>query len=111
MVNIHHQMKLTQKRNNLFLSNSRKTTIYIFISTKLLYQLIMRLFYCTDKSDSTFLIKGDDHRHILKVMRFKVGDAIDIIDGSGWIFKCEISTLTKHELTAQIITQKRASRQ
>lgn len=95
-------MLLTQKRNNLFLLICRKTTIYIFNPSKLLYQFIMRLFYSQQKSDTSFILEGEDHRHIVKVLRYTLGDYLDIVDGSGKIYHGVIKSIDKKEVHVDI---------
>ncbi|NNF34836.1 MAG: 16S rRNA (uracil(1498)-N(3))-methyltransferase [Saprospiraceae bacterium] len=61
-----------------------------------------RLFYCNHKTDGGFLITAEDHRHAIKVLRLKLNDPIDIIDGSGSLFHCKIHEISKKSLTATI---------
>lgn len=61
-----------------------------------------RLFYCNHKSDGGFLITAEDHRHAIKVLRLKTNDPIDIIDGSGSLFHCNIKEISKKSLKATI---------
>ncbi|WP_297766573.1 16S rRNA (uracil(1498)-N(3))-methyltransferase [uncultured Muriicola sp.] len=61
-----------------------------------------RLFYSTHKSDTSFEITGEDYRHLLKVLRRKIGDSVDIIDGSGYIYNCVIAEVFKEKIIAAI---------
>jgi 16S rRNA (uracil1498-N3)-methyltransferase len=61
-----------------------------------------RLFYCNHITDGGFLITAEDHRHAIKVLRLKINDPIDIIDGSGSLFHCKIKEISKKSLTATI---------
>ena len=61
-----------------------------------------RLFYCDHLSDGEFKIEGEDHRHSIKVLRLKKGDQIDVIDGTGYIYQCQIASINKKELIASI---------
>ena len=65
----------------------------------------MRLFYSTNISDTSFVIDGEDHRHILKVLRYKTGDTLNIIDGSGSIYECRIHAIDKVKLSAVIMSK------
>jgi len=66
----------------------------------------MRLFYSTDKSDTSFSITGDDYKHIVKVMRSKRSDHLEVIDGSGWIYTCEIEDIDRHQIKALILNKR-----
>ena len=65
----------------------------------------MRLFYSKSITSNKFLIEGDDHRHCLKVMRKKSGDKIDIIDGTGWLYHCRITSINRKDLEATIVSK------
>ena len=67
---------------------------------------MMRLFYSTDKSDTSFSITGDDYKHIVKVMRSKRSDHLEVIDGSGWIYTCEIEDIDRHQIKALILNKR-----
>jgi 16S rRNA (uracil1498-N3)-methyltransferase len=62
----------------------------------------MRLFYSQQKSDASFILEGDDHRHILKVLRYTLGDYLDIVDGSGMIYHGVIKSINKKEIRVDI---------
>ena len=44
---------------------------------------------CTSKHD-TFTLSEVESKHCIKVLRNKVGNEIEIINGKGWQFFCEI---------------------
>jgi 16S rRNA (uracil1498-N3)-methyltransferase len=47
-------------------------------------------------------ITGQEAKHISRVLRNDVGDAIDVADGQGKIFHCEISHITKKSVIATV---------
>ena len=47
-------------------------------------------------------IFGQEAQHIIKVLRYNIGDSIHIADGNGRIFECEINSVSKQKLTAII---------
>lgn len=53
----------------------------------------MQLFYNPDikSGDTTFLFDKEESRHIIKVLRKKEGDTIEITNGSGFLFTSEIT--------------------
>lgn len=53
--------------------------------------------------NDTVLIKGEDVKHIIKVLRLKAGDTININDCSGNEYLGEIAETAKEEVTAKII--------
>ncbi|WP_412561024.1 16S rRNA (uracil(1498)-N(3))-methyltransferase [Winogradskyella sp. MIT101101] len=59
----------------------------------------MQLFYNPNisENDSVFSFDKDESRHIVKVLRKKVGDQLHITNGKGWLFEAElISADAKH---------------
>lgn len=61
-----------------------------------------RKFYI--KTENTFeynqqiLVDGDEFNHIANVLRYKVGDNISVIDGSGTDYDCKITQINKKNL-------------
>jgi len=53
----------------------------------------MQLFYNPNISEHSndFNFDKDESRHIVKVLRKKVGDRIHITDGQGWLFEAELT--------------------
>ena len=65
----------------------------------------MNLFYVSpaDIRHPHIRIKGQEAKHISKVMRYSVSDLIMVTDGLGSRFKCEISTINGSEMDLKII--------
>lgn len=57
---------------------------------------------CTSKHD-TFTLSEVESKHCIKVLRNKVGNEIEIINGKGWQFLCEIVTDHHKRCEVQII--------
>ena len=58
----------------------------------------MRLFYNKDlsKDDSKVIINREESKHIIKVLRKKVGDIIFITNGKGILFTTKIKVINKN---------------
>ncbi len=65
----------------------------------------IELFYsaCENFSDEIILLTGDEFKHAVKVMRSKIGDKIYFTNGTGLIFKTEILSIEKDNLSTRII--------
>ena len=68
----------------------------------------MRLFYNKDLSqdDSRLIIDREESRHIVKVLRKKVGDTIYITNGKGILFTTVIDVINKNSTELKIIEAK-----
>ncbi|WP_431157638.1 16S rRNA (uracil(1498)-N(3))-methyltransferase [Winogradskyella poriferorum] len=67
----------------------------------------MQLFYnpnINDKND-IFNFDKDETRHIVKVLRKKVGDTIQITNGEGWLFKGELIEIGNKQSSIKIINK------
>lgn len=67
----------------------------------------MQLFYNPNitEQDTIFSFDKDESRHIVKVLRKKVGDQLHITNGKGWLFEAEL-TLTDMKHCSVSITSK-----
>jgi 16S rRNA (uracil1498-N3)-methyltransferase len=67
----------------------------------------MQLFYNPNitENDSTFSFDKDESRHIVKVLRKKVGDQLHITNGKGWLFKAELTLADIKHCTVSITSQ------
>ena len=72
----------------------------------------MQLFYNPDiaAQDKTATFPKDESKHIVKVLRKKAGDILDITNGSGNFFKAEITSASPSGCTVRIleVTQENA---
>ena len=67
----------------------------------------MQLFYNPNiaENDSTFNFDKDESRHIVKVLRKKVGDLLHITNGKGWLFTAELTNADQKHCSVNIISQ------
>lgn len=68
----------------------------------------MNIFYT--KTEQVFgdiiELAGQEARHASKVMRYREGDRIDIVDGEGVWYECEVEYIVKDSLKARIQNQR-----
>ena len=66
----------------------------------------MRLFYNKDltEDDSRLIIEREESRHIVRVLRKKVGDTIYVTNGKGILFTTKIDVINKNNTELKIIT-------
>lgn len=50
----------------------------------------MEIFYSADVNGNWLRLSAEESQHCAKVLRKKVGDAIDVIDGEGTLYRCSI---------------------
>ncbi|MDC1491849.1 16S rRNA (uracil(1498)-N(3))-methyltransferase [Flavobacteriaceae bacterium] len=69
----------------------------------------MRLFYNKDLSenDTRVIIEREESRHIVKVLRKKIGDKIYITNGKGILFTTEIDLINKNSTELKIINNQK----
>ncbi|MFP4845955.1 16S rRNA (uracil(1498)-N(3))-methyltransferase [Winogradskyella sp. PE311] len=67
----------------------------------------MQLFYNPNisENDSTFNFDKDESRHIVKVLRKKIGDTLHITNGRGWLFEAELTLVEQKHCTVKIKSQ------
>ncbi|MDG1682417.1 MAG: 16S rRNA (uracil(1498)-N(3))-methyltransferase [Flavobacteriaceae bacterium] len=72
----------------------------------------MRLFYNKNllEDDSRLIIEREESRHIVKVLRKKVGDTIYVTNGKGILFTTEIDIINKNNTELKIIKSKKESK-
>ncbi len=54
-------------------------------------------------NDSIVTLEGDNARHIADVLRGKIGDVITVCDGEGRDYECEITAVSKREISAKVV--------
>ena len=67
----------------------------------------MQLFYNSNisKNDTNFSFDKEESRHIVKVLRKKTGDILNITNGKGWLFKAELALAGAKHCTVNIISK------
>jgi 16S rRNA (uracil1498-N3)-methyltransferase len=65
----------------------------------------MNLFYANPEDIylPEVLIRGQEAKHISKVLRYKEGDLLDITDGKGRKFSCKITRIEKDRVAAEVL--------
>lgn len=53
----------------------------------------MEIFFSENTSETLCTLEGDEANHCIKVLRHKVGDEVNLIDGKGTMFRCQIVTI------------------
>ena len=66
----------------------------------------MPRFFTKEISEDKAIILSDDAKHIKKSLRMKIGDEIEVCDGEGLDYLCEILSLSEEEVTAKILSKK-----
>jgi len=67
----------------------------------------MQLFYNPEITETTsqFFFSKEESKHIIKVLRKKVGDIMHITNGNGWLFSAEIITENIKKCIAEVKTK------
>lgn len=68
----------------------------------------MQLFFATDLRDGFAFFDEEESRHLLTVLRFKVGDALTLTDGKGFLYDAQLSEAGKRQAIARIERQRPA---
>ena len=72
----------------------------------------MRLFYNKNltEDDSRLIIEREESRHIVRVLRKKVGDTIYVTNGKGVLFTTKIDVINKNNTELKVINSKKESK-
>lgn len=62
----------------------------------------MHLFFVDDTSSNSVVLKEDEARHCVKVLRHQPGDKIHLTNGQGTIWEAQITDTNKKEVTATL---------
>lgn len=67
----------------------------------------MNLFYAHSEDIVLPVIKltGQESKHAIKVLRYRIGDEIMITDGKGHVYTCKVSSIGKEDLSAEVISK------
>ncbi|MBT0811674.1 16S rRNA (uracil(1498)-N(3))-methyltransferase [Litoribacter ruber] len=65
----------------------------------------MQLFYHPELTSPTFQLPGEESKHLIKVLRKKVGDQIHFTDGKGKIALCRIDSISQKSTTLQVLEE------
>ena len=62
----------------------------------------MEIFYSKDFDGYSFVLSEEESQHCVRVLRRRKGDAVNVIDGSGTLFKCIITSDAPKRVEAQV---------
>ena len=65
----------------------------------------MELFYAYKVSDGFAYLDAEESGHCVRVLRHRVGDAVEVIDGSGSLLHCELSDASPKEAVARVVSE------
>ncbi len=54
------------------------------------------------REDNQFVITGEENMHLSAVLRLGVGEKIEIMQNDGYVHRCELVSVSKHESVAEI---------
>ena len=64
----------------------------------------MELFYAYEVSGSTCFLDAEESTHCVRVLRHRPGDLLDVIDGKGTLYHCELSVADAKGSEARILS-------
>ena len=65
----------------------------------------MELFYAYETSRSTVKLSQEESQHCVRVLRHRVGDEIDVIDGEGTLYHCRLTDDNPKGAEALVLSQ------
>ncbi len=65
----------------------------------------MHVFYTPDIRDSTYILSEEESRHIYKVLRLKIGDTLNLVDGKGGFYDAKILRTTEKKVEISILSK------
>lgn len=63
----------------------------------------MELFHCPDITSDIVCLSEEESLHCARVLRHKVGDRINVVDGEGMMCECEIVSVDPRQVCAKVI--------
>ncbi len=67
----------------------------------------MQLFYTTHIEDQMAFLAGEEAKHCVQVLRHRVGDEINLMDGLGGNYRACIIEATKNKVSLRILSQQK----
>lgn len=64
-----------------------------------------RFFLETPPTDGRAVLAGDEARHLMRVMRASVGDAVELFDGRGQAWMAEVRTLSRGQVELELLEE------
>lgn len=65
----------------------------------------MAVFYSQNMQNDMIVFDEEESRHIIKVLRMRIGDEIEVINGKGYLNRATIDSIDKKEVSAKIISE------
>lgn len=62
----------------------------------------MQLFYDPDLQPGPHILREQEAQHAFRVLRKRVGDALDLVDGSGGWYKANVTAISKRECLLEV---------
>jgi 16S rRNA (uracil1498-N3)-methyltransferase len=62
----------------------------------------VKRFYSTNIQNNFILLEEEEAQHCTKVLRCKIGDTVEVLNGSGSLLEGKISIIQKHEVQIEI---------
>jgi len=69
----------------------------------------MQLYYSNKIENNFAFLDEEEMQHVVKTLRKKVGDQVDLMDGKGSFYHCKIVEIAKRETKLQILSKKEES--
>ncbi len=66
----------------------------------------MHLFHISDINDNIAQLNIEEARHCVQVLRKRVGDSLDLVDGQGFFYKGEIIEISRKSCLVRILSKK-----
>src|SRR3712207_1414841 len=64
-----------------------------------------------DTDNGSMVVMGDDVKHITKVLRYGIGDRLEVCDGHNNEYICEIQAISKSHIDLTIVSKKDVCRE
>ena len=65
----------------------------------------MELFYAYEVSGGICLLDADESAHCVRVLRHRVGDPVEVIDGLGSLYHCRLTVASPKEAQAAVVSR------
>ena len=63
----------------------------------------MKRFYSNNIQNNFIYLENEEAQHCTKVLRGKIGDKVEVLNGNGKLFIGELTNIQKHEVQIEII--------
>ena len=70
----------------------------------------MRYFYSDRISSAELILAESERKHLVKTLRKRVGDSVNVLDGKGSVYQCEVKEIHKDYVLGLILGESKHSR-